>query len=112
MDTRACFRKCQKGKWYWILEDSRVILYLVINKYASIIKNDWLIDCESIFNRINYNKDRRIVKPLKSKRIGKIDYDTLIAVSNPCYGNKLRIIGTENSGKENCQIVVCFDMSD
>ena len=75
-----------------------------------------MIDCESLNNRINYDKDdhtnKGIVRPLKSKRIGKNDFDTLIAVSNPCYGNKLRIIGTENSGKENCQIVVCFDMSD
>ena len=70
----------------------------------------------SINNRTNYHKDlhkdRRIVEPLKSKRIGKNGKDKGIAVSNPCYGNKLRIIGTENSGKENCQIVVCFDMSD
>ena len=67
----------------------------------------------SILNNTNYHKDvhkdRRIVEPLKSKRIGKIDY---AAVSNPCYGNKLRIIGTENNTKENCQIVVCLDISD
>ena len=61
-------------------------------------------------NRIN-KKDERTVEPFKSKTIGKTYFDSRIAASNPCYGN-LRIIGTENNEKENCQIVVCLDMSD
>ena len=70
---------------------------------------------ESILNRLNVgkecNNDERTVEPLKSKEIGKNEYDDSIAVSNPCYGN-LRIIGTQNNRKENCQIVVCLDISD
>ena len=67
---------------------------------------------ESILNRINEcNNDERTVEPLKSKEIGKNDDDDKITVSNPCYGN-LRIIGTQNNRKENCQIVVCLDISD
>ena len=68
---------------------------------------------ESILNRLNVEKDNdeRTVEPLKSKEIGKNRYDDSIAVSNPCYGN-LRIIGTQNNKTENCQIVVCLDISD
>ena len=68
---------------------------------------------ESILNRLNVEKDNdeRTIEPLKSKGIGKNLYDESIAVSNPCYGN-LRIIGTQNNKTENCQIVVCLDISD
>ena len=68
-----------------------------------------------MLNRINvekeYNEDERTVELLKSKRIGKNLYDKRIAVSNPYYGN-LRIIGTEDNHERNCEIVVCFDISD
>ena len=68
-----------------------------------------------MLNRINvekeYNKDETKVEPLKSKRIGNTIYDRCIDVSNPCYGN-LRIIGTQNNNEENCQIVVCLNMSE
>lgn len=60
----------------------------------------------SHFNRINQDKVKRTVEPLKSKRIGKIKSDHRIAVSNPSYGN-LRIIGTEDNLEESCRIVVC-----